>query len=80
MKTASAADLRNHFSTVSKWIHEGESVIITKRGLPFATLMPLRERKPLPPLDRMARLRKHFPEGSVEGDASDVVDYDRGDR
>ncbi len=80
MKTASAADLRNHFSTVSKWIHEGESVVITKRGLPFATLTPLSERKPLPILDRMARLRKHFPNGPVAGDANEVVDYDRGDR
>lgn len=80
MKTASAADLRNRFSTVSKWIHEGESVVITKRGIPFATLTPLRERKPPPPLDRMARLRKHFPAGPVAGDASDVMDYDRGDR
>lgn len=80
MKTASAADLRNHFSAVSKWIHEGESVVITKRGLPFATLVPVSERKALQPLDRMARLRKHFPAGPVEGDAGAAVDYDRGDR
>lgn len=80
MKTASAADLRNHFSTVSKWIHEGESVVITKRGRPFATLTPMRKRKPLTPVDRMARLQKHFPAGPVAGDANAVVDYDRGDR
>lgn len=80
MKTASAADLRNHFSAVSKWIHEGESVVITKRGLPFATLVPVGERKPLKPLDRMARLRKYFPDGPVAGDSSGVLDYDRGDR
>jgi prevent-host-death family protein len=80
MKTATAADLRNNFSAVSKWIHEGESVVITKRGLPFATLMPVRRRKALPPLDRMARLKKHFPGGPVTGDASEVVGYDRGDR
>lgn len=80
MKTATAADLRNNFSTVSKWIHEGESVVITKRGLPFATLMPVRRRKTLPPLDRMARLQKLFPAGPVAGDSNAVVDYDRGDR
>lgn len=80
MKTASAADLRNHFSTVSKWIHDGESVLITKRGHAFAKLIPVRGRKPPPPLDRMARLRKHFPDGPVAGDAGAAVDYDRGDR
>ena len=80
MKTATAADLRNHFTTVSKWIHEGESVVITKRGRPFATLTPARRRKALPPLDRMARLHKVFPTGPVGGDSLATVDYDRGDR
>jgi antitoxin (DNA-binding transcriptional repressor) of toxin-antitoxin stability system len=80
MKTATAADLRNSFATISKWIHEGESVLITKRGRPFATLSPSRQRPALRPLDRMARLRKSFPQGPVNGDARIIVDYDRGDR
>lgn len=80
MKTATAADLRNNFTVVSKWIHEGETVIITKRGLPFATLAPIRKQKKAPPLDRMARLTKLFPSGAVKGDSCDVVNYDRGDR
>ncbi len=80
MRTATAADLRNHFSTVSKWIHEGESVVITKRGRPFATLTPARRRAALPPLNRMARLQKLFPAGPVKGDSRATVDYDRGDR
>jgi len=54
--------------------------VITKRGRPFATLTPMRKRGALPPLDRLARLKKYFPEGPVRGDARDVVDYDRGDR
>ena len=80
MKSATAADLRNKFSTLSKWIHEGETVVINKRGRPFATLAPVRKRKALPPLDRLSRLKKLFPNGPVGGDARDVVDYDRGDR
>lgn len=79
-KTATVADLRNNFAMVSKWIHEGESVVITKRGRPFAKLAPTRQRKQLSPLDRLARLRKHFPDGPIEGDSRAVVDYDRGDR
>ncbi len=80
MRTATAADLRNNFSTVSQWIHRGESVLITKRGTPFATLSPTRGRKPLAQLDRLARLKKAFPGGPVKGDSQSVVAYDRGDR
>ncbi len=80
MKTATVADLRNDFATISKWIHEGEAVLITKRGIPFATLAPARRRKKLSPVDRLARLRKLFPAGPVDGDSRAAVDYDRGDR
>jgi prevent-host-death family protein len=80
MKSTTVAGLRNQFAAVSKWIHDGESVVITKRGRPFATLAPVRKRKALPPLDRLARLQRIFPNGPVDGDSSDVVDYDRGDR
>ncbi len=80
MKTATVADLRNDFATLSRWIHGGEPVTITKRGVPFATLAPVHKVKKLPRLDRLARLRKQFPQGPVAGDSRDVVDYDRGDR
>lgn len=71
--------MRNNFSSVSKWIHNGEAVTITKRGLQFATLVPARKRTVLVPLDRWARLRKIFPHGPVQGDVADVLNYDRGD-
>jgi len=40
MKTATVADLRNHFSRVSAWIENGEAVQIIKRGKAFARLVP----------------------------------------
>lgn len=80
MKTATVADLRNKFSTVSKWIHDGEAVVITKRGIPFATLEPTQRHEPPRPVDRLARLEKIFPDGPVAGDSSSIIDYDRGDR
>lgn len=80
MKTATVADLRNNFAVVSKWIHAGESVVITKRGRPFASLSPAVERVAPPPLDRMARLRRMFGAAPTQGDARAVLDYDRGDR
>jgi prevent-host-death family protein len=78
MKTATVADLRNNFATLSKWIHDGASVTITKRGVPFATITPAHSRKTPPPIDRLSRLRKMFPNGPVNGDTQDVMDYDRG--
>ena len=76
---SAVADLRNNFSSVSKWIHNGEAVTITKRGLQFATLVPARKRKAPAPIDRLVRLRKMFPHGPVKGDVQDVLAYDRGD-
>lgn len=80
MKSVTVADLRNRFATVSKWIHDGEAVVITKRGRPFATLGPISKSPKAPQVDRLARLRKLFPDGPVDGDSRLVVDYDRGDR
>lgn len=39
-KTATVADLRNHFRRVSAWLENGESVEIIKRGRRFARLVP----------------------------------------
>ncbi len=40
MKTATVRDLRNRFADISKWIEEGESVTITRRGVEIATIIP----------------------------------------
>jgi antitoxin (DNA-binding transcriptional repressor) of toxin-antitoxin stability system len=78
MKVASVTDLRNNFAVISKWIQAGESVAITKRGRAFATLAPARKKKQShTPVDRMKRLRGIFPDGPVQGDIQDVLDYER---
>jgi len=46
MRTATVADLRNHFRRISAWIENGEPVTIVKRGKLFAQLVPVRESKP----------------------------------
>jgi len=80
MKTATVADLRNNFASISRWVHGGESIVITKRGIPFATVSPVKRRKkPSKSVDRMARLRKLFPSGPATGDIRDVLDIERGD-
>jgi antitoxin (DNA-binding transcriptional repressor) of toxin-antitoxin stability system len=40
MKTATVADLRNHFRRISSWIENGETVEIVKCGRVFAHLVP----------------------------------------
>ena len=80
MKTASVADLRNNFATLSRWVHGGESIMITKRGIPFATITPVRRKiKTAKAVDRLGRLHKMFPEGPVRGDIRNVIDIERGD-
>lgn len=80
MKTATVADLRNDFASISRWIHGGESIVITKRGTPFATVSPVKHRKKTSKgVDRMARLRKLFPSGPAKGDIRDILDIERGD-
>jgi antitoxin (DNA-binding transcriptional repressor) of toxin-antitoxin stability system len=48
MRTATVADLRNHFRRVSAWIENGESVEIIKRGRAFARLVPTVDSKLMP--------------------------------
>jgi prevent-host-death family protein len=65
MKTATVADLRNHFRRLSAWIGNGETVEIVKRGKPFARLVPLSDTKPkLKKVDFAAR-RKAIWRGRV---------------
>ena len=40
MRTATVADLRNHFPKVVAWIDQGEDVEILRRGKPVARLVP----------------------------------------
>jgi len=82
-ESATVADFRNQFATVSKWIHDGESVTIPKRGRPFAKLSPAGENtahdaKVNWPV-RAGWRKRVFPGGPVHGDAQDIVNYDRGD-
>jgi len=42
MRTATVADLRNHFPKVVAWLDQGEDVEILRRGKPVACLVPPR--------------------------------------
>ncbi len=82
MKQAKVADLRNKFPTLARWIEDGESVQITRRGRKFAVLSPA-ERKETAPAQWphfKERLEKAFPDGPVKGHSEETIDYLRGDR
>ena len=62
MKTATVRELRNEFPRIEAWVHEGESILISKRGKVIATLVPAlgatdSTQKP-PKVDIMARLQE----------------------
>ncbi len=81
MKTASVFDLRNNFATVFRWIYEGESVTIQKRGRPFAILSPVvtKKRGAIEWPDFEARLKRQFPNGPTKGSAEEIVNELRGE-
>jgi antitoxin (DNA-binding transcriptional repressor) of toxin-antitoxin stability system len=45
VKTATVAELRNHFPRVLRWIEEGEEVQLTRRGELVALLTPPKRTK-----------------------------------
>lgn len=62
MKTATVRELRNEFPRIEAWVHEGESINISKRGKVIATLVPVSAhavagKRVIKP-DIMARLRE----------------------
>jgi antitoxin (DNA-binding transcriptional repressor) of toxin-antitoxin stability system len=80
MKTASVIDLRNNFASVSRWIYEGESVTIQKRGRPFAILSPVVQKTAVAWPDHEARLKRYSPAASFHGaTAEEIIEEMRGE-
>ena len=46
MTPTNIAELKNHLSDVLRRVEQGEEVIIAKRNVPFATIVPLTRRAP----------------------------------
>jgi len=47
MKTISAGEANRHFSSMLREVVNGETVIVTSRGKPVATIGPVRQGEPL---------------------------------
>jgi antitoxin (DNA-binding transcriptional repressor) of toxin-antitoxin stability system len=81
MPTTTVRDLRNHFARVSRWIENGENVMVTRGGKPFATLTPVGEGS----LDRKwpdlsERLRRNFPKGIQGKPMGQIISEARGEQ
>ena len=79
MNSITVADLRNRFADVSTAIRHGEKLLITMRGVPFATLAPLGKpvKAKLEWPDRSAWRARIFPKAATMDSGS--LDYDRGE-
>ena len=71
-RTATVADLRNHFRRVSAWLENGESVEIIKRGRSFARLVPAASARKPAKVDFTRQLRavwgeKVFSDSEIRG-------------
>lgn len=60
MKTATVADLRNHFPKIAAWLAAGEEVRVTRRGKPLAKIVPHTPEQPVPRPDFAARRKAYW--------------------
>lgn len=80
MNSITIAYLRNRFADVSTAIRHGEKLLVTMRGVPFATLSPVGKisKTKLEWPDRSAWRMRIFPKKPSKKAPPGVLDYDRG--
>jgi antitoxin (DNA-binding transcriptional repressor) of toxin-antitoxin stability system len=80
MKTASVYEVQHNFSRILSWVDAGETVIISRRRVPVAKLVPTKKKKANAKMpDFMARLKKNFG-NQVFPDSQPILDELREDR
>ena len=78
MRTASVYEVQHNFSRVLSWVAEGETVIIRRRNIPVAKLVPTEKKAPALPNFSM-RLEKTYHK-RVLPDSQPILDELREDR
>jgi prevent-host-death family protein len=82
MKNASIRDLRHNTSEVLRWVEQGETVQVQKRGVTVAVLsrpVPVKKKKVVMP-DFAARLQKIYGDKMMPTTATEELEWERGDR
>jgi antitoxin (DNA-binding transcriptional repressor) of toxin-antitoxin stability system len=82
MKTATVRDLRNRFSAISAWLLEGETVILTRRGVALGRIVPEPKNAKAAAKTRRALFEARFasPRATPKRDLSGVFNENRGNR
>lgn len=62
-RTVSVAEAKSHLSELIAAVEAGDDVIITKRGVPVATIVPLPRPKRRVDLDWLREMKKDMPVG-----------------
>jgi antitoxin (DNA-binding transcriptional repressor) of toxin-antitoxin stability system len=78
MRTASVYEVQHNFSRVLSWVASGETVIIRRRNIPVAKLVPIEKKAPALPNFSM-RLEKTYNK-RVLPDSQPILDELRDDR
>ena len=76
MATVGAFEAKTHFSELLERARNGEKIIISKRGVPAAMLVPIETRDTLSPAEAVARLKElrrgiNLPKGTTIRDLID---------
>lgn len=81
MKTASARDLRNRFAAISAWLEKGETVVLTRRGVPIGRIVPEPGTSATARKRRRALFAQRFaPQPTIQDrDLSEILDENRGE-
>ena len=82
MKTATVRELRNRYTQLLKWLEAGEEIVITRRGVAIARLVPANHSKTRRATDwrqsaafGLDRLQLRPLTGQ---ESADLLDYNRG--
>jgi antitoxin (DNA-binding transcriptional repressor) of toxin-antitoxin stability system len=78
MRTASVYEVQHNFSRVLAWVASGETVIIQRRNIPVAKLVPTENKAPALP-DFLMRLEKTY-DKRILPDSRPILDELRDDR
>jgi antitoxin (DNA-binding transcriptional repressor) of toxin-antitoxin stability system len=78
MKTASVYEVQHNFSRVLAWVHSGETVLIQRRNIPVAKLVPAGKKASALP-NFLMRLEKTYNK-RILPDSRPILDELREDR
>jgi len=56
MTTLSIENLREHLDLLESLLNAGEGVLVARNGAPFARIMPIGERRPIPSHEELRNL------------------------